>query len=145
MRARSNAHPARVDASARLERASGWLIVNARHFIQNVEMSIQSIGTSIGRPRRLQSIQDRAARLQALQFCSSRVGKILQQYSDWFEDESLPIKQRMHAGDRLLAYALGKPTTFESPEVGEVKQTLIVRWMPPDPNDRSNVIEQEPD
>ena len=71
--------------------------------------------------------------------------EILQQYSDWFEDESLPIKERMHAGDRLLAYALGKPTTFESPEVGEVKQTLIVRWMPPDPNDRSNVIEQEPD
>jgi hypothetical protein len=57
-------------------------------------MSIQSNGTSIGRPRRLQSIQDRAARLQALQFCSSRVGKILQQYSDWFEDESLPIKER---------------------------------------------------
>ena len=36
----------------------------------------------------------------------------------------------MHAGDRLLAYALGKPTTFESPEVGEVKQTLIVRARP---------------
>jgi hypothetical protein len=38
-----------------------------------------------------------------------------------------------------------KPTTFESPEVGEVKQTLIVRWMTPDPNDRSKVIEPEPD
>jgi hypothetical protein len=47
--------------------------------------------------------------------------------------------------DRLLAYALGKPTTFESPEVGEVKETLIVRWMLPDPNDRSNVTISEPD
>jgi hypothetical protein len=27
----------------------------------------------------------------------------------------------------------------------DVRETLIVRWMPPDPNDRSNVIEQEPD
>ena len=71
---------------------------------------------------------------------------ILQQYSDWFEDESLPIKERMHAGDRLLAYALGKPTTFDNPEeAAEVKRTLIVRWMPPDPNDRSKVIEPEPD
>ena len=32
----------------------------------------------------------------------------------------------MHAGDRLLAYALGKPTTFDNPEeVAEVKRTLI--------------------
>jgi hypothetical protein len=27
----------------------------------------------------------------------------------------------------------------------DVQRTLTVRWMPPDPNDRSNVIEQEPD
>jgi hypothetical protein len=50
------------------------------------------------------------------------------------------------AGDRLLDRALGRPTqAFENPEEGEVKRTLIVRWMPPDPNDRSNVIEPEPD
>jgi hypothetical protein len=34
---------------------------------------------------------------------------------------------------------------MENPEEGEVQRTLIVRWMPPDPDDRSNVIEQEPD
>jgi hypothetical protein len=27
----------------------------------------------------------------------------------------------------------------------DVKHTLIVRWLPPDPNDRSNYIEPEPD
>ena len=91
-------------------------------------------------------IADRHARLQALAFCTSKVPKILQQFSDWFDDESLPIKERMQAGDRLLAYALGKPTTFVNPEeVAEVKRTLIVRWMPPDPDDRSRFIEPEPD
>ena len=30
-------------------------------------------------------------------------------------------------------------------EDAEFGFTLIVRWMPPDPNDRSKVIEQEPD
>jgi hypothetical protein len=42
--------------------------------------------------------------------------------------------------------ALGRSTpAIENPEEGEVKRTLIVRWMPPDPNDRSKVIEPEPD
>jgi hypothetical protein len=41
--------------------------------------------------------------------CSSRVGKILWQYSDWFEDESLSIKERMHAGDRLQTNDVREP------------------------------------
>ena len=59
--------------------------------------------------------------------------------------EKLPIADRRAAGDRLLDRALGRPTqAIENPEEGEVQRTLIVRWMPPDPNDRSNVIEPEP-
>ena len=70
--------------------------------------------------------------------------KILQLYAEWYQDEKLPIADRRAAGDRLLDRALGRPTqAVENPEEG--KCTLIVRWMPPDPNDRSNVIEREPD
>jgi hypothetical protein len=47
------------------------------------------------------------------------------------------------AGDRLLDRALGRQDVVDT--APEVQRTLIVRWMPPDPDDRSNVIEQEPD
>jgi len=59
--------------------------------------------------------------------------------------ETMKAMQAVFTDLAVDAYALGKPTTFESPEDGEVKRTLIVRWLPPDPNDRSNYIEPEPD
>ena len=40
----------------------------------------------------------------------------------------------------------GKPAqALQIDTAPDVQRTLIVRWMPPDPNDRSNAIEPEPD
>jgi hypothetical protein len=42
--------------------------------------------------------------------------------------------------------ALGRPTQGVDATLNqETKQILEVRWMPPDPNDRSNVTVPEPD
>jgi hypothetical protein len=121
-------------------------IENLLRFVENARMSAEStVGTSLGRPRRLLSIADRAARLQALAFCTSKVAKILEKYSEWFDDETLPIKERMNAGDRLLAYALGKPVQPVDQDLTQTTKKIVeLRWLPPDPNDHSRVIEPEP-
>jgi hypothetical protein len=109
-------------------------------------MSTDFLNRPPSRPKRAVTIADRAVRLQAAVFCASHVPKILQLYAEWYQDEKLPIADRRAAGDRLLDRALGRPTpAIENPEEGEVQRTLIVRWMPPDPNDRSKRIEPEPD
>jgi hypothetical protein len=44
-----------------------------------------------------------------------------------------------------IAYGKAVQRTGEEDNEGNVQRTLIVRWMPPDPNDRSVRIEPEPD
>jgi hypothetical protein len=94
-----------------------------------------------GRPRRMASIQERHARLTALAYCMEKVPAIFEQYWAWFNDETLAIDQRMKAGEKLVAYAIGKPV---QPVEGQLesteKQVIEVRWLPPDPNDRSRRI-----
>jgi hypothetical protein len=98
------------------------------------------------RPKRAITIADRAVRLQAAAFAASHVPKIMQWWAELYQDEKQPMSVRIAAGDRLVDRALGRPTqAVERSEEGEVQRTLIVRWMPPDPNDRSNVIQPEPD
>jgi acyl-CoA synthetase (AMP-forming)/AMP-acid ligase II len=77
---------------------------------------------------------------------ASHVPKIMQWWAELYQDEKQPMSVRIAASDRLVDRALGRPTqAIENPEEGKVQRTLIVRWMPPDPNDRSKVIEPEPD
>jgi hypothetical protein len=53
---------------------------------------------------------------------------------------------QLKAAKWLFEAAYGRPTQAVRLETHpEVQRTLIVRWMPPDPNDRSRVIEPEPD
>jgi hypothetical protein len=109
-------------------------------------MSTDLLNRPPSRPKRAVTIADRAVRLQAASFAASHVPKIMQFWAEVYQDEKQPINVRLAASDRLVDRALGRPTQAgENPEEGEVQRTLIVRWMPPDPNDRSNVIEQEPD
>jgi hypothetical protein len=94
-----------------------------------------------GRPRRMASIHERHARLTALAYCMEKVPAIFEQYWAWFNDETLDIDHRMKAGEKLVAYGIGKPV---QPVEGSVdtmeKQVIEVRWLPPDPNDRSRRI-----
>jgi hypothetical protein len=109
-------------------------------------MSTDLLNRPPSRPRRAVTIADRAVRLQAAAFAASHVPKIMQWWAELYQDEKQPMSVRIAASDRLVDRALGRSTpAIENPEEGEVKRTLIVRWMPPDPNDRSKVIEPEPD
>jgi hypothetical protein len=109
-------------------------------------MSTDFLNRPASRPKRAVTIADRAVRLQAATFAASHVPKIMQLWADVYQDEKQPINVRLAASDRLVDRALGRPTqAVEHPEEGEVKRILEVRWLPPDPNDRSRVIEPEPD
>jgi hypothetical protein len=61
-----------------------------------------------------------------------------------FMDDKQPAPLRLAAANDLLDRAYGKP-----PQAVVGTQTrrriLEVRWLPPDPNDRSRMIEPEPD
>jgi hypothetical protein len=87
------------------------------------------------------SIQERHARLTVLAYCMEKVPAIFEQYWAWFNDETLDIDRRMKVGDRLLAYAIGRPVQpMEASGESTEKQVIEVRWLPPDPNDRSRRI-----
>jgi hypothetical protein len=65
-------------------------------------------------------------------------------------NEKAPIVLRFMAFDRLMNRAYGLP--FQAVDISQMiqeqsAQKVIheVRWLPPDPNDRSKVIEPEPD
>jgi hypothetical protein len=59
-------------------------------------------------------------------------------------DEKQQASLRLAAANDLLDRAYGKPPQAV---VGTEtrRQILEVRWLPPDPNDRSKLIEPEPD
>jgi hypothetical protein len=61
-----------------------------------------------------------------------------------FMDDKQPASLRLAAANDLLDRAYGKPPQAV---VGSQprRQILQVRWLPPDPNDRSKLIEREPD
>ena len=53
---------------------------------------------------------------------------------------------QLKAAKWLFEAAYGKPgQAIQLETAPDVQRTLIVRWMPPDPNDRSNYIAPEPD
>jgi hypothetical protein len=55
-------------------------------------------------------------------------------------------EDRFEATRMIMAYGFGKPVQPLAGAFQEQRhQILEVRWMPPDPNDRSKLIEPEPD
>jgi hypothetical protein len=91
--------------------------------------------------RRMPTIKERHERLLAIAYCLEKTPAVLAKWWDWFNDETLDIDRRMKAGEKLVAYAIGKPV---QPVEGQLesteKQVIEVRWLPPDPNDRSRRI-----
>jgi hypothetical protein len=62
-------------------------------------------------------------------------------------DEKQPASLRLAAANDLLDRAYGRPPVAidaTSRETSLKKVVHVVRWLPPDPNDHSNVIEPEP-
>ena len=62
-----------------------------------------------------------------------------------FMDERQPASLRLAAANDLLDRAYGKPPQAVVSSQNPRRQILEVRWLPPDPNDRSKLIEPEPD
>src|SRR6476620_10486099 len=61
-------------------------------------------------------------------------------------DEAEPMSVRVAAANSLLDRAYGRPPqALAVAQEKLVKHIYEIRWLPPDPNDRSNVIEPEPD
>jgi hypothetical protein len=61
-------------------------------------------------------------------------------------DENQPASLRLAAANDLLDRAYGKPPqAVVGTQDKVVRKILEVRWLPPDPNDRSNVTVPEPD
>jgi|ERR1700733_8584553 hypothetical protein len=109
-------------------------------------MSMDLLNRPPNRPKRAVTIADRAVRLQAAAFAASHVPKIMQWWAELYQDEKQPMSVRIAASDRLVDRALGRPTQGVDATLNqETKQILEVRWMPPDPNDRSNITVPEPD
>jgi hypothetical protein len=74
--------------------------------------------------------------------------KALQVMASILMDEKQPASLRLAAANDLVDRAYGRPPVAIDATARETSLKRIiheVRWLPPDPNDRSNYIEPEPD
>jgi hypothetical protein len=70
--------------------------------------------------------------------------KALQVIASILMDENQPASLRLAAANDLLDRAYGKPPqALVGHKDTQVRHIVSVRWLPPDPNDRSRVIEPE--
>jgi hypothetical protein len=93
------------------------------------------------------TMEDRLRRYRVAQKAQQYADEIIKLYVDTMRDvEKVDLELRPKAGKWLWEAAFGKPGQAIQMDVGQATKTeLIVRWMPPDPNDRSNVTIPEPD
>jgi hypothetical protein len=99
-----------------------------------------------GRPPGQVGIADRLKRLQMAHQAAAYTDRIIALWGQVLEDENAPLQYRLICADRLMDRGYGKPAVaVETTQEGTTKHVYQVRWLPPDPNDRSNYIEPEPD
>jgi hypothetical protein len=112
-------------------------------------MSIEPYRTGhAGRPVRAITMEDRLRRYRVMEKASQYADEAIQKHVDAMRNVpgNISNELQLKAAKWLFEAAYGKPgQAIQLETAPEVQRTLIVRWMPPDPNDRSNVIEQEPD
>jgi hypothetical protein len=97
---------------------------------------------------RLDAIADRSLRLQMAVAAAQLYPKVIAFWDEVLENkkENYTTAERLEASDRIMAYGFGKsPRAIEAHFQERKHQILEVRWLPPDPNDRSRMIEPEPD
>jgi hypothetical protein len=88
---------------------------------------------------------ERMARYRLMELCARHTEKVVAFYARVMDDEAMPVEVRMAAADRLLDRGYGKPLqALVGHQDAQVRHILNVRWLPPDPNDHSKVIEPEP-
>jgi hypothetical protein len=89
---------------------------------------------------------DRIRRYAVAEKAARYADEIISYYAEVFRNQGEDTVVRMAAGKWLWEAAFGKPgQAVDTTPNQQPKQVLHVRWLPPDPNDRSKVIEPEPD
>jgi hypothetical protein len=95
-----------------------------------------------GRPPGQVGIADRLKRLQMATQAAGYSDEIILFWAQVFRDEAAPLMARLVAADRLMDRGYGKPAVaVENTGEGRILHEYRIRWLPPDPNDRSNYIE----
>ena len=90
------------------------------------------------------TMEDRLRRYRVMEKASQYADEAIQKHVDAMRNVPGDISNELQL--KVFEAAYGKPgqaIQVETPP--NVQRTLIVRWMPPDPNDRTNVIEPDPD
>ena len=108
---------------------------------------------AVGRPRGPYPIADRAERLKFAAACAREFIRSLEfwiKVRDGKDKNGKPLYSetaQLRASENIVAWGLGRPAQavqVDQTNVGINKIVHEVRWLPPDPNDHSNIIEPEP-
>ena len=97
---------------------------------------------SRGRPVGAITMEDRLRRLQMRERAFPEAMRALEYHVQVLNDENELTETRMKAGRFIFEAVFGKPAkavALETPE--STRKEILVRWLPPDPNDTSRVIE----
>jgi hypothetical protein len=95
-------------------------------------------------------IMERMKRYQLAERCAEITPEVIDFWTRVVRNEKLPIVLRMQAADRLMDRAYGRPPVAmeidaTNQEMSPQKIIHVVRWLPPDPNDKSVRIEHQDD
>ena len=105
----------------------------------------------VGRPKTtMVGIAERMERYRLQEKCARTTDKCISLWESMVDNPNCPWVLRLAASDRLMDRGFGKPPqavmmNASSQETSLRKVIHQVSWLPPDPNDRSNYIEPEPD
>lgn len=104
-----------------------------------------AINRAPNRPK-LPTFEERLKRSKIVQKCSEFADEIVAFHIETMRDPQQGRRDRLTAGQWVYEQAFGKAKQqVEVDQPGLVRHVHIVRWLPPDPNDTSNVIEPEKD
>jgi hypothetical protein len=105
----------------------------------------------VGRPKTTTvGIAERIERYRLQERCAELTDSCIALWSSMVSNPNCPWVFRLAAADRLMDRAYGKPpqaVMMDATKSEMSRRNVIheVRWMPPDPNDRSACIAPEPD
>jgi hypothetical protein len=126
-------------------------IENHRDFGFIIAMSEVVAKRPVGRPKgSTMGIMERMKRYQVAERCAEITPEVIDFWTRVVRNENLPIVLRMQAADRLMDRAYGRPPVAMEIDATNQEMSLkkivhVVRWLPPDPNDTSNVIQHQDD
>ena len=88
---------------------------------------------------------DRIKRYAVAEKAAQYADEIIGLYAEVLRDQGEDTVVRMAAGKWLFEAAFGKPgQAVDTTPNQQPKQILQVRWLPPDPNDRSRAVDLKP-